>query len=127
MWRDSRKAFYLHPITQTISQLSPAILSSCGNAMLFQSKNREDLDAMLTHMGRSAKGMHDLAYVHHLPRLEVGTCVVRFALDLSRENVQPVLMRPRMVSRRLPADAEIAAWYAQRDGLSGRLSGEGAA
>ena len=111
MWRDSRKALYLHPITQTISALDPAILASCGNAFFFQSKNPKDADQILHHLGRSAKGMHDLAYQHHIPGLEVGACIYRFALSTTRQEIEMGLMRPCMVARRTPTDDELRAWY----------------
>lgn len=114
MWRDSRKAFYLHPITQTISALSPAILASCANSFFFQSKNAQDVDQMLTHLGRSAKGVHDLPHAHHIPSLEVGTCIARLGVSMERQQIEMALMRPRMVTRRMPSDEELREWYEGR-------------
>jgi hypothetical protein len=114
MWRDSRKAFYLHPITQTISALSSSILASCGNSYFFQSKNADDVDQILPHVARSSKGMHDLPYVHHIPRLEVGACVARTGLSTEKEDIEMSLIRPRMVARHLPDDGELRRWYQRR-------------
>ncbi len=115
MWRDSRKAFYLHPITQTISALSPAILASCGNSYFFQSKNPDDVDQILPHVARSSKGMHDLPYVHHIARLEVGTCVARMGLSMHKAQIEMALIRPRMVARSAPNDDELRRWFNRED------------
>ncbi|MBN1283964.1 MAG: ATP-binding protein [Anaerolineae bacterium] len=120
MWRDSRKAFYLHPITQTISALSSAILASCANAFIFQSKNTDDVGRILTHLARSDKGMHDLPHVHHIPRLEVGTCITRLGVSMDREKVEMTLMRPRMVAREMPSDEDLFAWYGQPNWIERR-------
>jgi hypothetical protein len=123
MWRDSRKAFYLHPITQTISALSSSILASCGNSYFFQSKDPADVDQILPHVAKSPKGVHDLPYVHHVSRLEVGACVVRRGLSKEKEEIEMSLIRPRMVARHLPNDETLRRWYqAQALALWGNIA-----
>ena len=118
MWRDSRKyGIYLHCVAQNPSALPPGIVSSSNNTMITQLKNQRDIDAMMSHLHRSAKGYQDeewRRYIASIPRAEV---VCKLAYTFNRRLLEPFRMQPLILDIPEPTDDEIPAilanWIAQ--------------
>jgi hypothetical protein len=70
MFTDGRKyRVYCHPILQAVSLLPPAILSSCVNVFVGQSKGIRDRDAILAHLAKSEKGFTDEEYKRFVSKM----------------------------------------------------------
>ena len=108
MWRDARKYdIYLHLMAQTVSQLPPGILSSCANVFVFQTKNGADRDLLLPHLGKSEKGIVNTEYKRYLARIPKTYAIVKLGYSANVLDLDPVLIRPRLVEVDEPSDQQI--------------------
>ena len=108
MWRDARKYdIYLHLMAQTVSQLPPGILSSCANVFVFQTKNGADRDLLLPHLGKSEKGIVNTEYKRYLARIPKTYAIVKLGYSANVLDLEPVLIRPRLVEVDEPSDQQI--------------------
>ena len=108
MWRDGRKySIFLHVLAQNVSELPPGILSSCNNAFFSQSKDPNDQELMLSHIGRSPKGFVNTEYQRYLSRMprELAICRLGYSLDVT--DIEPILCHPMRVPGNEPSDEEI--------------------
>ncbi len=110
MWRDSRKyGVWLHVISQSPSRLPPGIFASCANLFAVQLKDPRDRDLVVAAIARSEKGFRDEEWRRLLARLPVGTALVRLGYTPEMRALEPMLVRPLMLSVPEPTDEEIRA------------------
>ncbi|MDR7574328.1 MAG: serine-rich protein [Armatimonadota bacterium] len=110
MWRDSRKyGVWLHVISQSPARLPPGIFSSCANLFAVQLKDPRDRDLVVAAIARSEKGFRDEEWRRLLARLPVGTALVRLGYAPEMRELEPMLVRPLMLSVPEPTDEEIRA------------------
>ena len=81
MFTDGRKfRVYCHLVLQAMSMLPDAILSSCVNHYVGQSKGIRDRDAILAHLAKLEKGFTDEKYKRfascRLPRIVLQSSVL---------------------------------------------------
>jgi hypothetical protein len=108
MWRDARKYdIFLHLMAQTVSQLPPGILASCANVFVFQTKNSQDRDLILPHLGKSEKGIVNTEYKRYLARIPKTFSIVKLGYSMDVLDLEPSLIQPMMVLGHEPSDAEI--------------------
>lgn len=108
MWRDSRKyRMWLHIITQSPSLIPPGILSSCNNLIVNQLKNAKDRDLVVAALARSEKGLLDVQYSRLIARLPIGQAIAKFGYAFDSADVEPFLMRPRLLKAAEPSDEDI--------------------
>ncbi len=70
MFTDGRKfRVYCHVVLQAVSLLPDAILSSCVNIYVGQSKGIRDRDAILAHLAKSEKGFTDEEYKRFVSKM----------------------------------------------------------
>lgn len=70
MFTDGRKfRVYCHPVLQAVNMLPDAILSSCVNILVGQSKGIRDRDAILAHLAKSEKGFTDEEYKRFVSKM----------------------------------------------------------
>ena len=110
MWRDSRKyGVFLHAVVQTPSAMPPGIVSSSNNTMVTQLKSQNDVDALMSHLHRSAEGCRDEAWRGAFASIPVGEVVCKFGYTFDRPDLKPFRMRPLLLDVAEPRDHEIAA------------------
>jgi hypothetical protein len=110
MWRDSRKyGIYLHIITQTPSAIPEAIMSSCSNLFVTDLKNRKDQDVMLAMLHKSPVGFTDEGWRRFLANIPGAMSIVKLGYAFDRALMEPMYIRPRMLSVKEPTDMEIRA------------------
>lgn len=110
MWRDSRKyGVWLHVISQSPARLPPGIFSSCANLFAVQLKDPRDRDLVVAAIARSEKGFRDEEWRRLLARLPVGTALVRLGYTPEMRELEPMLVRPLILSVPEPSDEEIRA------------------
>ena len=108
MWRDGRKyRIFLHLLGQTVSELPEGILASCANIFVFQTKNPRDRDLILPHLGRSEKGMVNTNYKRYLARIPKTYSIAKLGYSEEVYQLEPVLVRPLLVSGMEPSDQDI--------------------
>ena len=108
MWRDGRKyGIFLHLLAQTVSELPTGLLSSCANVFVFQTKDPKDRDLILPHLGRSEKGLVNTEYKRYLARIPKTYAVAKFGYSEDVHLLEPILVRPLMITCNEPSDREI--------------------
>ena len=100
MWRDSRKyGVYLHAIAQNPSALPQGIVSSSNNTMVTQLKSQKDVDALMSHLHRSAKGYQDEEWRRYIASIPQAEAVCKFGYTFDRAQLEPFRMRPLFLGR----------------------------
>lgn len=108
MWRDGRKYdIFLHFLAQTVSEMPAGVLSSCANVYVFQTKDPKDRDLILPHLGRSEKGLVNTEYKRYLARIPRTYAIAKLGYSEDVLWLEPVLVRPLMLSCNEPSDREI--------------------
>jgi hypothetical protein len=114
MARDAGKyGFRMVYIAQSIAEpnFPPGIVSSCNNLFYGRLKGAKDRDTALPTYGRSERGFHDLEYLKHIGRLEIGRFIVMLGLSTERREVEPFLIQTLMIPAAAPTNAEIASRF----------------
>jgi hypothetical protein len=112
MWRDGIKyGIYLHPITQTPSELPEGIVNSCNNAIFGQLKGLKDRDIAMGHLARSERGFADEEYKRFLSRMPKALMVCKLGYSEDIAEIEPMLMRPLRVPGSEPTDTDIMARF----------------
>jgi len=108
MWREGRKYdIFLHVITQTVSELPAGILASCNNGFFVQTKNPNDRDLVMAHIGRSERGVVNTEYKRYLARIPKGYAITKLGYSEDVIDIEPMLVHPLRVPGSEPSDAEI--------------------
>jgi hypothetical protein len=108
MFRDAGKYnIFLAVLAQSPAELPPGILSSCNNLMVGQLKNPRDRDVVLPAIGRSEKGFWYVDYANFIGRMAQGQMILKLGLSQDIVKIEPMLIRPLMVTPPEPEDGEI--------------------
>jgi DNA helicase HerA-like ATPase len=108
MWREGRKYdIFLHVITQTVSELPAGILASCNNGFFVQTKNPNDRDLVMAHIGRSERGVVNTEYKRYLARIPKGYAIAKLGYSEDVADIEPMLVHPLMVPGSEPSEEEI--------------------
>ena len=108
MWREGRKYdIFLHVITQTVSELPAGILASCNNGFFVQTKNPNDRDLVMAHIGRSERGVVNTEYKRYLARIPKGYAIAKLGYSEDVIDIEPMLVHPLRVPGSEPSDVEI--------------------
>ncbi len=108
MWRDSRKyGIYLHLIAQSPHQIPAGILSSCANVAFSRLSKAEDQDIVLSAIHKSPRGFTDEPWRRFIANLPIGGMVVKFGRSMDRRDLEPIYMRPLIITAPEPTDDDI--------------------
>ncbi len=109
MWLDSRKAHaWLHAITQVPSLIPRSIRQSCATTFFGNEKGADDRDIEVGVLARSEKGFTDEMYRRWLARLPYGQMVVKMGYTDDQRQLEPMKIRPAMLSLPVPSDEVLA-------------------
>jgi hypothetical protein len=112
MWRDGRRYDnFQHPIVQNLSLLPAGIVPSCNNGFFFRSKEKDDQEAILVYIGKSAKGFVDQRYQRFLSRMPTGYCICKLGRTQDIHEVEPILMRPMIVPMTTPTESALREYF----------------
>jgi hypothetical protein len=110
MWLDSRKAnAWLHAITQVPSLIPRSIRQSCSTTFFGNEKGADDRDIEVGVLARSEKGFTDEMYRRWLARLPYGQMVVKMGYADDQRQLEPMKIRPAMLSLPVPSDEVLAS------------------
>lgn len=108
MFRDAGKYnIFLAVLAQSPSELPPGILSSCNNLVVGQLKNPRDRDVVLPAIGKTEKGFWYVDYANFIGRMAVSLMILKLGLSQDIAQIEPMLIRPLMVTAPEPEDEEI--------------------
>jgi hypothetical protein len=109
MFTDGRKfRVYCHVVLQAVSLLPDAILSSCVNLYVGQSKGIRDRDAILAHLAKSEKGFTDEEYKRFVSKMPPRMIICKLGYGESLWETGGMLCEIDLVPAFEPTEAELS-------------------
>ncbi len=108
MFTDGRKfRVYCHPVLQAVNMLPDAILSSCVNICVGQSKGIRDRDAILAHLAKSEKGFTDEEYKRFVSKMPPKMIICKLGYGEHLWETGAMLCEIDLVAATEPTEAEL--------------------